>query len=578
MSLKNSSKSNVMTRTALLDFTKKILLCKGSIFLFFLVLSIFHTAQAQDHANCYRIYLTDKNDSPFSINNPLDYLSERAIEKRNRYNIPVTEEDLPVNPSYIRSVSSLSGDIQILSYSKWMNTIVIYCPDPLVMDDITALPFVREILPVANYTGPENSHNISISNAGQAQTFLNTGNIYDYGMADMQISVHNGQYLHREGYAGNGMLIAVLDAGWNGFDTLSYFRNLYENGQIAGTRDLIPWSDNVYSGHPHGTAVTSVMASSVDGTLVGTAPEAHYFFIRTENPYSEQLIEEDFWVRGAETADSIGADVINSSLGYTNFPDFPQSVWTYAQCDGMSSIASLAAAKATEKGIIVCVSAGNTGDQEWHYIVRPADAFHILTVGGINPEREYAVFSSTGPTYDRRVKPDVTAIGQSTAIIWDDGTLSYGNGTSLSCPVISGLAACLWQALPEKSAQEIMQIVRESSHQYHLPDSLMGYGIPDFYQAYLTYKEPSSIYSYSDRKQITVHPNPCRNVVMIPNAGLNIKQVEIYDMNGKSILKSIPAATAIITMNITDMKPGFYIGRIEINDREYRWFKMIKAE
>lgn len=547
------------------------------IWFLFLILAGY-TAMAQNTPTCYRISLSDKNNSPYSISNPSVFLSQRALDKRARFNIAITEQDFPVNPQYIQQIKAIDANIQVLCTSKWMNTVTIYCPDSTKPATISALPFVTNVLPVADYDLQgmkkqlqtfENNYVSIVSNpAKDSMADL------DYGEGYRQIALHNGHLLHKEGFLGNGMLIAVFDAGWAGVDTSVYFHPLFENGQILGTRDLIPGRHNVFEGHYHGTIVTSTMAILAEGTLVGTAPKANYFFIRSEHPLSEELIEEDFWAQAAEIADSLGADVINSSLGYTTFRDFPQGDFTYEDVDGVTSIASRAATILGQKGVVVCVSAGNEGTSPWYHIGHPADAFDILAVGAANVMGHIAGFSSRGPSYDGRVKPDITSVGVNTTCIWPDDRLGEADGTSLACPVAAGLCACLWQALPEKTASEIMQIVRESSSCYNNPNDSLGYGIPDFYAAYQNHAHdgvPEHIIPTAH-----IFPNPCTNQFNISSREDNIDRVELFSIDGKLVLSTCPDKHFYISVNVQDVPAGFYIGRIYLKNKQIQTFRIIK--
>ncbi len=547
------------------------------IWFLFLILAGY-TAMAQNTPTCYRISLSDKNNSPYSISNPSVFLSQRALDKRARFNIAITEQDFPVNPQYIQQIKAIDANIQVLCTSKWMNTVTVYCPDSTKPATISALPFVTNVLPVADYDLQgmkkqlqtfENNYVSIVSNpAKDSMADL------DYGEGYRQIALHNGHLLHKEGFLGNGMLIAVFDAGWAGVDTSVYFHPLFENGQILGTRDLIPGRHNVFEGHYHGTIVTSTMAILAEGTLVGTAPKANYFFIRSEHPLSEELIEEDFWAQAAEIADSLGADVINSSLGYTTFRDFPQGDFTYEDVDGVTSIASRAATILGQKGVVVCVSAGNEGTSPWYHIGHPADAFDILAVGAANVMGHIAGFSSRGPSYDGRVKPDITSVGVNTTCIWPDDRLGEADGTSLACPVAAGLCACLWQALPEKTASEIMQIVRESSSCYNNPNDSLGYGIPDFYAAYQNHAHdgvPEHIIPTAH-----IFPNPCTNQFNISSREDNIDRVELFSIDGKLVLSTCPDKHFYISVNVQDVPAGFYIGRIYLKNKQIQTFRIIK--
>lgn len=551
-------------------------------FFFCLLLFTISFSLSGQEANCYRLYLTDKNDSPYSESAPQEYLSQRAIEKRERFQIAITEEDLPVNPDYLQAIKNISPDIRVLARSKWFNTVTIYCPNNALIAQINALSFVvgEKTLPVAaldfmskstdklQWEKQEITYSLSASK---------NDNVYDYGYGYGQIAIHNGHLLHNEGFAGKNMLIAVFDAGWNNFDTLSVFQSLYENEQILGTIDLIPDVNNVYTHHSHGTSVVSTMASHVEGRMVGTAPEADYFFIRSEHPQTEQLIEEDFWAYAAELADSIGADVINSSLGYTTFT-FPSSGWSYEQCDGVSSIASLAATKAGEKGIIPCISAGNEGNDSFYYIGRPADAFNVLTVGGIDVFGEPAPFTSHGPSYDGRIKPDIMGVGYEAVAYLENGTLSYIYGTSFSSPIVAGLTACLWQSLPRKTALQLMEIIRQSAHLAHDPDNLFGHGIPDFHKAYLDYmNDTTDIISYhSINHTLNICPNPCTTTFSIISNGFKIKEVLLFDLSGKLVKQiSVNQETNPI-IDISSLGKGFYIGRVFGKDGEIKAIKVVR--
>jgi hypothetical protein len=441
----------------------------------------------------YHVRFTDKNNSPYSINNPQAFLSQRAIDRRADQNIPIIENDLPVNPDYIDSIASTG--VTILNVSKWMNSVTIYTTDQAALDAIDAFPFVQSV--------GKNSSSKSLSkNENSSKPFFenesygefrglegqssNKGiqGVYDYGTALNQIQMLNGDSLHDMGYDGGGMIIAVLDAGFLNVNSLSVFDSLWTNGQILGTRDFVnPQSPNIYGSHYHGCMVLSTMGANLPGEMVGTAPKADYWLIRTEDAATEYLIEELNWVSGAELADSLGADVINSSLGYTTFDD-PNHNHTYADMDGNTAPITIGADIAASKGILVTNSAGNSGNDSWHYIGAPADGDSVFSIGSVNGSGVYTYFSSTGPTYDGRIKPNVVAKGQGTTIVnpWN-GSIYTGNGTSFSSPVTAGMVACLWQANPGKTNIEIMEAVQQSASQANNPDSLLGYGIPNYMQA-----------------------------------------------------------------------------------------------
>lgn len=532
------------------------------LFILGLVLSAIGWSWAQD-ANCYRVYLSNKNNSPFSTDRPEEFLSQRAIAKRTRFNIPITIQDLPVNQSYINQIKAFDPNIRVLATSKWLNTVVIYCPNPAHLPGIQNLGGVQYLVPVANWDLNAPAKENQPQDETPEQNNVNLWDDVDYGNSIDQFAVHRGDLLHNEGFRGEGMLIAVFDAGWNNFDVIPHFQPLFNNGQIWGTYDFVPNLPSVYTGHSHGTSVTSIMASQIDGELIGTAPEANYFFIRSEIPYAEQLIEEDFWVAAAEMADSIGADVINSSLGYTTFLDFPQGDLTSQDNDGVTGVSSQAATIAGQKGIVVVISAGNEGWSEWGFISRPADAIDVLSVGAMSKDSVIAPFSSYGPSADGRVKPDITSVGWDTWHVTEYGDIMQGNGTSFSGPVIAGLSACLWQALPHLSSTELMQVVREASHLYNNPNINFGYGIPDFYQAYLD--NSVSIFTYPQQTFVSAYPNPVADQITFYSSLEEEMSITLFDFTGRN-LGSWNSQDPSLSISLADFPLGIYLARVTIGN------------
>jgi hypothetical protein len=547
-------------------FYKKLIICSC-----ILATTSFAFAESP---NCYRIIFSDKNNSPYSINRPEEFLSPRAIAKRVRFNIPIIEQDLPINPQYIEAILNFSSEpSQIISKSKWDNSVVIFYPDTensqsIIDEMVVNFPFVVDALPVAYYQTPFVSAPPPIQKQmNDSVVYLSSSCDYDYGKSIDNIALHKGELLHKAGFCGEGMLICVFDAGWNGFDTISYFKPLYQNGQILGTRDLVPGVNNVYIGHTHGTAITSQMASNIDEKMVGTAPKANYFLIRSENEFpsgNEQLIEEDFYAYAAEIADSLGADVVNASLGYYKFNYEWQNIYTSDDNDGTKSIASRAASILAHKGIILVNAAGNEGQSTWHYIIRPADAFDILSVGAVRINSVPVQYSSYGPSADGRIKPDVAALGWNNWVIRSDGKIYGGNtgwmGTSCATPIIAGLAACLWQALPQYSSFEIMQLIKEYSDCYNTPNDRTGYGIPNFYQCYL---EHTNSVPKSKTSTISVYPNPTAGVLRIKSGELSIDGIEIFDILGR--MQNIKNGNFLypeMKIDISHLPSGIYFVKI----------------
>lgn len=544
------------------------------LFLFFCLGIVF--AVSAQNATCYRIYLSDKNNTPYTVDDPSAYLSQRAIDKRTRFNIPITEQDLPINPQYKQQILDLHPQMQSLAVSKWMNTFTVYCPDSTVVPQILNLPFVDSVWAVGNYV----LHDVSVAQYPDNPVSMihsiptSSRESIDYGEGLSQIALFDGIPLHEEGFLGEGMLIVVIDGGFFGIETTSFYQQLVNEGRFFGQYSLMPdFVDTLVSGSStHGTIVTSTMAANTNAELVGTAPAASYAFIQSEWVGSEELVEEDFWANGAEIADSLGADVINSSLGYHNFPDFPQADVSYEDMDGQNSIASRCATILGQKGVIVCAAAGNEGNNEYYHIGRPADAFDILCVGACAADSIIAYFSSRGPSYDGRVKPDIISMGVQTACYYPDDMFSFADGTSLATPVAAGMCACLWQAMPDYTASEIMQMIRESGHLYDNPNPEYGYGIPDFYKVYTSHV---GINDHNPLK-IRVYPNPVTDKLHLTNLNGDIQSISIYNAAGQLVLQTAVPNSPILVIPVTNLPNGFYIGTVTLNNYQTATFKFVK--
>ena len=430
----------------------------------------------------YRVYLTDKKQSEFSIRHPEQFLSQKAIERRNRQGIKIDETDIPVCATYVNQIRDMG--VKIAHTSKWNNTVVVSCTDTTVMSRIAQLPFVSGTRRVAHYTKPTTQPGDERKNNQVKEFSLSPGSTYGR-LAYEQIAQLNGIALHGAGFKGEGMTVAIIDGGFLNVDVIKGFQNT----KILGTKDFVDPTENFYATGSHGMMVLSCLGANIPNYMVGTAPEASYWLIMSEDGASEQLIEEDNWSAAIEFADSVGVDVINTSLGYYDFDNKADNLG-HESLDGHTHICSHSASMVASKGMILCCSAGNSGDDPWKKITAPADAFDVLTVGAVTPSGTRVSFSSQGNTADGRIKPDVMAIGLPSAVYEPDGDISYSAGTSFSSPILCGMVTCLWQSLPHLNAYQIIDIVRKSGNRADNPDELYGYGIPDFFKAYtigLTY-------------------------------------------------------------------------------------------
>jgi exported serine protease, subtilase family len=429
----------------------------------------------------YRLYLKDKDldHTPFSVNRPSEFLSQRSIDRRKRQGIPVDLTDLPVAPAYEKQVAE--AGIEIVGKSKWNNTLLIRIHKDKELRKLEGLEFITKRKKV--FQAPDSVSQRMRSNVRNGLNEWSQGDEF-YGAADAQLKSLNGKKLHENGYRGKGMMIAVFDGGFMNADKIPALHKI----KLAGVKDfVVPESKSVFGEMEHGTMVLSTMAANAPDFYVGVAPEAQYLLIRCEDERTESLAEEDYWASAAEYADSCGVDVINSSLGYHGFDDSSMNHHYYEQ-DGNTALISRTASMCADKGIVCVNSAGNDGMGSWKKINFPADAKDILTVGSINEHGMNAAFSAVGPTADGRIKPDVMAFGSPTCVITGRGSIINDNGTSFSSPLVAGMVACLWQALPGKTAKQIIKLVKLAGDNQQHPDNVFGYGVPDFWKAYQTGK------------------------------------------------------------------------------------------
>lgn len=536
---------------------------------------------AQTAPNKYWIQFNDKTNSPYSISDPSEYLGQRAIERRERYSIPIEENDLPVNPDYVAQVLA-SGDFFHLHSSKWFNAITIYTLDTLAVDTLSQLPFIAQIKSVqaGKRKVPTDLGKFGMQQKCELSGYHST----KYGESFPQVAMHNGHVLHDRGNDGRGMLIGILDSGFDRVDSLEAFEHLFANNQIKATYDFVLHEENVYNDHNHGMYVLSCMAGILERHLIGTAPGADYMLLRTEDAGSEFIIEEDNWVAAAEFADSAGCDILNTSLGYTTFDDSTQN-HTYADLDGMTTRISIAAGIAAQKGMIPVNSAGNEGASAWYNISAPADGIGVLTVGAVNAQRVPADFSSHGPSADGRVKPDVAAVGLGAVGASFNNTPIYINGTSFSSPLMAGLVACVWQDNLDHPNNEVIQAIQLSAHQYENPDNKLGYGIPDMYVAWNLLKGRNLI-DQNGSDLLNVYPNPFTDHFNIEfyNETAQELSFELFDVQGRKVWeRNIQApenhlcVSRVDDETIKNLSAGHYVMRLLGGGKEFT-FRVEKME
>lgn len=516
----------------------------GAILLFLLACN----AKAQIKEGTYAIHFTDKKQTTFDLTSPQTFLSARSVERKDRFGIPIDSTDLPVNQVYIDSIANYFPVTYRFS-SKWFNVGIFEIESTATLNDILDLGFVKgaAAYPVLK----TNDKDVQQESVVAVQKTANA-----HGESYNQLEMIGLTQLHNWGYTGDGMRIAVLDAGFKNVNNIAPFNHLFPS-QIVHAWDVITQTTNIYhSGlDSHGRQVLSILAARDSGEYIGSAPDAEYVLIRTEDVSSESLLEEWSWISGMEIADSLGVDVINTSLGYNTF-DGGLNNHAYNDLDGNTTVAALGALVAARKGLALVVSMGNEGQGR---ILTPADADSILAVGAADASGNYATFSSVGPAADGRVKPDVSAWGKSTRYIGSTGNVVSSNGTSYAAPIIAGAVACLWQQFPDLDAQTLLQAVRETGHQYSTPDSLLGYGIPNFIQAGMNLNvEPvgEKKADYAPSFEVVFSKD---GRWMLRNRLNELQHIQIHAVNGQHITNLALPAAGFLELDAGRLGYGVYL-------------------
>ncbi|MFV8367938.1 S8 family serine peptidase [Flavobacterium sp. LB2R40] len=523
-------------------------------FYLFILLLIASTGFSQEDA---WVYFNAKPNSKFFSDSPLEMLSQRALDRRTNQKIDLDFKDIPVEASYISQIKAAIG-ITIMAKSKWLNAIHVRGSQANIQS-LVLLSFVNKVDfadKSLNQTGKiAKSHKVKTGNKTK-KTKID----YAYGSSSNQIQMLNGKVLHQQNYTGSGKIIAVMDAGFPGVNTILPFQRLRDNSQILGGYNFVLRNPNFYTGSSHGTSVLSSMGGYKENSLVGTAPDASYYLFITEDDTAENPVEESLWVEAAEKSDSLGVDIINTSLGYFDFDKVAYN-HTYSEMNGTTAFMSRGAEIAFSRGMILVTSAGNSGGTSDAHIAVPADAVSIIAVGAVNSSELITSFSSIGPSFDGRIKPDVMAQGQAAIVSDAAGNIVTANGTSFSSPIMAGMVACLWQAFPQKTNQQIKELILKSSDKFSVPNNQYGYGIPDFGLAVST---ELSMDSFS-KDDFIIYPNPSSDfvTVLLPDK-FEIGTFYIYTISGQKILEQkITLQSSIISLKWLDK--GMYLYKMESN-------------
>jgi serine protease AprX len=504
----------------------------------------------------YRVYLRDKGESPLNSFSAEDLLSSRAIARRQKYGITFPDyRDVPVDKDYLNRITLLGLKLQ--ATSKWMNTALFKSRFLIDINTLENLPFVGEVKIVKSpgkKTSQDNKLDFQVVQS-------------DLPSFDRPITMINGYPIHNSGYDGKNILIAVLDGGFLNVDQISSLNGLRNRNGIKATYDFVKNNKTVYNSSMHGTAVLSVLAGNLPGLIKGTAPGADYLLLKTEDIESEFPCEEDFWAAGAEYADSTGADIISSSLGYFNFDDSTLN-YKYSDLDGKTAFVTRVADIAAAKGILVVNSAGNERTRIWKRIIFPSDGDSVIAVGAVDGNNTIAGFSSAGPTADRRIKPDNTTMGVNVPVQTSSSIIGRSNGTSFSCPVLSGMAACLLQAVPGAFNNHVIEVLRSSADRYNNPDSLYGYGTPDLVLALVKLQD---LYFKVPGEGVLTYPNPTSGTfeIIFDTPPENFA-IEIISLTGKQLFRKEFAGYAGRTLLVTELvkcDEGVYFVRIIYSTR-----------
>jgi subtilisin family serine protease len=518
-----------------------------------------HLGFSQNANHAFYVQFNDK-DTNFNIN---EILSPKAIERRNKYQIQLNYSDYPVKKNYLQKLNQLDS-ITVRYALKWSNSAIIESSKTYV-STLDSLAFISEI----KYVGTINPNNkreavdfykptVKLKSSTMETSSLNE---LDYGKSYQQNQQIGVLHLHKKGFNGNRISVAVFDAGFKNITKIPGFLRHQANDKLMFGYDLVNLDNSLSDFDTHGTACASALGAYDKGKFIGSGPLAKLTLFKTENGKSEYPIEELNWCKAAEIADSLGVDIITSSLGYNQFDD--QSLnYTHSQLDGNTSYISIGAKTAVSKGIIVLNSAGNQGNSKWQKIGFPADVEEVLTVGAINKNGSPAHFSSRGNNANQSIKPDVVALGVGATVASPSGFYYQGNGTSFSTPIVAGGVACLLQAFPQLSPKEINDLIRQTADNNTTPDSVIGYGVARFdiafeYQNYLDKKTVRPHVFYSNPKEVVIFSGAAESMDLLYY--VNRKFLGFWKYRKKvSSKKGITPSTVHYIKNSLNIKVKFY--------------------
>lgn len=534
--------------------------------LFFAISLLTQFAVAQ--TNRYVVYFADKDNSNYSIERPSEFLSIKAIERREAQSIALSLEDLPVNSNYVTAVKNTGASTYFTS--RWMNAVLVEA----TAEQITTIEALDQVVKT-EYAAPGQKLNGVPDSENNTRLDEDPSNVNNLN-SDKQLTMLGAQLMHDDEITGDGVWIAVFDDGFLDANKSSVFSHTFENNKINDVFDFTTGGQDVYQYDDHGTGTWSCLGASFGSGFIGTGYNSDISLYVTEDVSTEYRIEEYNWLFAAERADSSGVDIITSSLGYSDFDDSSMD-YSVEDLNGNTSIISKAAALAIERGILVVTSAGNSGNSSvWPYIAMPADVKNIISVGALDGEYNLVSFSSLGPTADNRIKPEVVAMGYQTTVLAEGNAIVQKSGTSFAAPLIAGFAAGLWQKFPTLTNLELKDLILSSSDNYLTPDNEVGYGLPNYNAA--VGEEPLAVTKLNE-DAFSVYPNPVSGdhiSIVIEKGGVPMPlKLKLFSQSGKLLNeKIIKRAKKGAVTELTFNQNGQGIFFLQIESESY--FKNVK--
>lgn len=517
--------------------------------------------------NRYMVFFKDKAGVPFTPSRPIEFLSQKSIDRRLKQGIDILTQDLPVQIQYVKGIRNAGADVFFTT--RWLNGVLVQC-DRAVLPGIESLPYVARVEFVAPLP--------RLQNGGRKSFNLKRKNDQIGFETENQLKMIGIEKMHEGGYKGEGITIAIFDSGFPGVNISAPFQHIFSEGRFneAVSYDFVHNTTQVFQYDDHGTEVLSVIAANIPDAFTGGAYKANFQLYVTEDVPTEYRIEEYNWLFAAEKADSAGADIIHSSLGYYDFDDESMN-YSLAQMDGKTAVVTRAAQWAADRGILIVTSAGNEGNVlSWKIITAPADGADVLAIANVNSTLQRSSSSSIGPSADNRTKPDLAALGVSVKVVKSNGQISTASGTSLAAPLVTSLMAGILQRYPDLTTKEILELVRKTSSQANNPDNLLGYGIPNFV-AVVNYQE-----YVPQTSMFEIFPNPLRDDTLTispldPDL-IDSCQIEIISAQAQVLIRKTVHFNWLNRSYKADMSPlstGVYYIRILAGQKRYS-FKVVK--